>query len=216
MTENKSYKENRPDFGTTSGNNPPHSCCLLANTSKKSTFTLKSEEANHINRNGFSQKNSFLTRVTAIRMSRLIKISENWKKLQDGVFMCLLAEMFSCIFPCEKENYPCTTKAINIEGLLVSNSMVTTSNSPIVSKYSVTVIVTNNWTTREIFPCYLYLYIHKNTSLYKSKVCEVKANGQALLSVSKIKLTAIKFMAQLRVHFITIRKFNLWNLTILS
>lgn len=98
---------------------------------------------------------------------------------------------------------------MNIVGLLVSNSMDTTSNSPIVSKYSVTVIVTNNRTTREIFPCYVYPYIHKNTSLYKSKVCEVKANGQALLSISKIKLTAIKFMAQLRVHFITIRKFNL-------
>lgn len=149
-------------------------------------------------------------------MTRLIKISENWKKLQDGVCVCLLAEMFSCIFPHEKENYLHTIKAINIAGLLINNSMDTTSNSPIVSKYSVTVIVTNNWTTRERFPRYLYPHIHKNTSLYESKVCEVKANGPALLSISKIKLTAIKFMAQLRVHFITIRKFNLWNLTILS
>lgn len=77
-------------------------------------------------------------------MTRLIKISENWKKLQDGVCVCLLAEMFSSIFPCEKENYPHTTKAINIAALLVNNSMDTTSSSPIVSKYSVTVIVTNN------------------------------------------------------------------------
>lgn len=46
-------------------------------------------------------------------------------------------------------------------------------------------------------------------ALYESKVCEAKANGLAFLSISKIKLAAIKFMAQLRVHFITIRKFNL-------
>lgn len=81
LNENKSCKENSPDFGTTLGNTPLHSCCLLANTSKKSTFTLKSEEANHINRNcEFQPKNFFLTRVTAIHMTRLIKISENWKK----------------------------------------------------------------------------------------------------------------------------------------
>lgn len=147
-------------LGPPLGDAPPHSCCLLANAAKKSTFTLKSAEANQINRNcEFEPKKSFLTRVTAIHMTNLIKINENWKKLQDRVCVCLLAEMFSCIFPCEKENQPCITKAINIVGLLVSSSLDTTSNSAIVSKYSFTVIVTNIQITGEIFSYYLLIYI---------------------------------------------------------
>jgi len=101
-------------------------------------------------------------------------------------------------------------------GLLLSNTPDTTSSGAIVTSYSSTVIITNNCIARERFSYYVCTRIYKNVTLYKSKVCEVKANGLALLNISKIKLTAIKFMAQLRVHFITIRKFNLWNLTVLN
>lgn len=98
-------------------------------------------------------------------MTSLIKISENWKKLQDEVYVSVLPDIFSCIFPAEKENYPHTTQAIYVVGLLVSNTPDTTSSTAIVSHCSLTVIVTNNCITRERFSYYVHTHIYKKIPL---------------------------------------------------